>query len=287
MTKELSRRIEDEEWYIALIEECKAIITEAVFTSRWALVEGYHQLGTRILEENNLDRSNIYGKKIVQGLAQSFGMSERTLWYALKFAEKYPKLNEVPEGKNITWNKVITKYLPEPTKEVIPLPEGKYQIIYADPPWEYEFCSDPKDEIELKYPTMRLEDIKSLKLNTAEDCVLLLWATAPKLEEAVGVINSWGFKYRTCAVWDKEWIAMGYWFRNQHELLLVGIKGNPKVPEQSNRFSSVIREKRTKHSKKPDIVYEMIEKMFPNQNYLELFARNKRKGWNVWGNDVK
>lgn len=102
-----------QEWYQSLVDECKSIITEAVFTSRWALVEGYHLLGERILSENNLDRKNIYGKKILQGLAESLGISERTLYYAVQFAEKYPKLDTVPEGKNITWNKIITKYLPD------------------------------------------------------------------------------------------------------------------------------------------------------------------------------
>jgi len=79
---------------------------------------------------------------------------------------------------------------------------------------------------------------------------------------------------------------LGYWFRGQHELLLVATKGNPKVPEQENRYSSMIKERRTEHSKKPQIVYEMIEKMFPNSNYLELFARNKREGWVSHGNEI-
>lgn len=106
--------IENKEWFNHLVEECKAIISEAVFTSRWALVEGYWRLGQRISTENNLDRKEIYGKKIVKGLAESIGISERTLWYALKTYDKYPKLDQVPEGKNISWNKLITKYLPEP-----------------------------------------------------------------------------------------------------------------------------------------------------------------------------
>ncbi|MGB9846678.1 MAG: MT-A70 family methyltransferase, partial [Desulfotomaculales bacterium] len=92
--------------------------------------------------------------------------------------------------------------------------------------------------------------------------------------------------YRTCAVWDKEVKGMGYWFRIQHELLLLGIKGDFPPPEVKNRFDSVIRSQREKHSKKPEIVYEMIEKMFPGRSYLELFARNTRPGWASWGNEV-
>jgi len=106
-----------------------------------------------------------------------------------------------------------------------PLPEGKYEVILADPPWKYDFSKDSTDSIEYHYPTMILEEIKNLKVPSADNAVLFLWATAPKLKEALEVIESWGFKYKTCAVWDKEWIGMGYWFRGQHELLLVGIKG--------------------------------------------------------------
>ena len=100
------------EWYQSLVSDCQTIMTEAVFISRWALVEGYHNLGKRILEEHdNFERKKIYGEKIVQDLAFSLNMSSRILWYAIQFVQKYPDLNEVPEGKNITWNKIITKYL--------------------------------------------------------------------------------------------------------------------------------------------------------------------------------
>lgn len=102
-----------EEWYQALIDECKAIITEAIFTSRWALVEGYHNLGKRITEESdNFKRAEIYGEKIVQRVALSLNISKRTLWYAIQFYDTYPDLSQVPEGKNITWKKLILKYLP-------------------------------------------------------------------------------------------------------------------------------------------------------------------------------
>lgn len=104
-----------ERWYQELVDDCHNIITEAVFQSRWALVEGYHNLGKRILEDyDNFERSNIYGEKIVQGLAESLNMSSRIIWYAMQFVQKYPDLSKVPEGKNITWNKIITQYLPTP-----------------------------------------------------------------------------------------------------------------------------------------------------------------------------
>ncbi len=172
--------------------------------------------------------------------------------------------------------------------ESVEIPEGVFNVIYADPPWKYQFQENKSREIENHYPTMDLEDIKELEIPVSENSILLMWATAPKLEEAIEVINSWGFIFKTNAVWDKEMMGMGYWFRGQHELLLVGSKGNFPTPEPSNRFSSVIREKRTAHSKKPDIVYSMIETMFPNGKYLELFAHKKHsEKWAVWGNQIE
>jgi N6-adenosine-specific RNA methylase IME4 len=114
---------------------------------------------------------------------------------------------------------------------------------------------------------------------------LFLWATAPKLPEAFEVMEAWGFSYKTCSVWDKEKIGMGYWFRGQHELLLVGTKGQVSPPPPQARESSVYRESRGEHSAKPKRYYEMIESMFPGKAYLELFARSKHSDdWEVWGN---
>jgi N6-adenosine-specific RNA methylase IME4 len=165
---------------------------------------------------------------------------------------------------------------------------GKYDVIYADPPWQYEFSETENRAIENKYPTMELEEIKNMNIPAEDSAILLMWATAPKLEEAISVLNAWGFSYKTCAVWDKEKIGMGYWFRGQHELLLVGTKGKFSAPLPENRVSSVYRETRTAHSKKPDFYYGLIEKMFPDGKYLELFARQKfNKKWEVWGNQIE
>jgi N6-adenosine-specific RNA methylase IME4/ParB-like chromosome segregation protein Spo0J len=165
------------------------------------------------------------------------------------------------------------------------LPDDLFDVILADPPWQYDFSLTVNREIENHYPTMTLEEIKAVKVPAARDAVLFLWVTAPKLVEGLEVMSEWGFEYRTCAAWDKEVIGMGYWFRNQHELLLVGTRGNPFVPTPENRFPSVIRARREEHSRKPDIIYEMIEKMLPGCKYLELFARQQRTGWTAWGNE--
>ena len=117
--------------------------------------------------------------------------------------------------------------------------------------------------------------------------MLFMWATVAKLREAFEVMDGWGFEYKTHAVWDKEKIGMGYWFRGQHELLLVGTKGQASPPDAEHRVSSVFREARGKHSAKPQCVYEWIEAAFPDRLKLEMYCRSPRAGWAVFGNEAK
>lgn len=165
--------------------------------------------------------------------------------------------------------------------------DKKYDLIYADPAWRYDFSGSKSRKIENHYSTMSIDDICNLKIPAKDNCVLYMWATAPKLLEAIKVIEAWGFKYKTQAVWDKEIIGMGYWFRGQHEILIVATKGKVSPPKQELRISSVIKEKRTKHSKKPEYVRDMIEKWYPNADKLEMFARTSGENWDVWGNEVE
>jgi N6-adenosine-specific RNA methylase IME4 len=165
---------------------------------------------------------------------------------------------------------------------------GRFPLIYADPPWRYDFSRDDADQVENHYPTMTVDEICELEVSQSatEDAILFMWTTSPKLEESFAVIDAWGFRYRTCAIWDKQWIGPGYYFRQRHELLLVATKGNLPVPLPSNRPDSVFTERRTAHSKKPKIAYQLIERMYPELPKLELFARSAREGWTVWGNEV-
>ena len=162
----------------------------------------------------------------------------------------------------------------------------KYQIIYADPPWRYNFSRDNADKIENHYPTMKLSDICEIKVPSHENAVLYLWATAPKLLEALQVMKAWGFTYKTQAIWDKTWIGMGYWFRGQHEILLVGTKGKFSPPMATTRESSVHREKKGKHSKKPQYFRDLLNKQFPDKTKLEMFSRDRTEGFDSWGNEI-
>ncbi|MBA7667848.1 hypothetical protein ES703_75948 [subsurface metagenome] len=175
------------------------------------------------------------------------------------------------------------------------LPPGLYNVICADPPWRYDFSETESRSIEAHYKTLSVEEICSYKDGNgtaiqdkfAEDAVLFLWATQPKIREALQVIEAWGFDYKTGAVWVKDKFGMGYYFREQHELLFVAKKGNMPVPNPEDRPTSIINAPRLQHSRKPDEVYQSIEKMYPKGKYLEMFATRTRPGWKGFGLEVK
>jgi N6-adenosine-specific RNA methylase IME4 len=167
-----------------------------------------------------------------------------------------------------------------------PLPAGVFDVILADPPWQYDFAETDSRKVENQYPTMSVEEIAALAVPSADSAVLYLWATAPKLREALTVLSAWGFEYTTNLVWVKPQIGMGYWARGRHELLLVGTKGEPRVPKPANRPESVIESPRTRHSAKPDEVRRLIEKALPSGTRLQLFAREEWPGWTSWGNEL-
>ena len=168
-----------------------------------------------------------------------------------------------------------------------PVPTGKYSVIYADPPWEYEHPISTSREIENQYPTMPIEEIKSVNIPADDNSIIFLWVTSPMLEKGLEVMNAWGFTYRTNMVWVKDKIGMGWYVRQQHELLLIGVRGDGiGMPLPENKPSSVVTAPRGEHSSKPFEMYNLIEKMYPNHTRIELFARNRRDGWDSWGNDV-
>jgi len=128
------------DWYQSLIDDCQSIMVEAEFTSRWALVEGYHTLGMRILTENdNFERQKIYGQKIVQRVAESLNKKERTIFNAVKFAKKFPDLAVLPEGKNTSWRKICNEYLPEHKEPVQPEFDENIEMQHECPKCGYEW----------------------------------------------------------------------------------------------------------------------------------------------------
>jgi N6-adenosine-specific RNA methylase IME4 len=169
-------------------------------------------------------------------------------------------------------------------------PDKRYGVIYADPPWRFEPYSRVTGmdrAADNHYPTMDVPAICALQIPAADDCVLFLWATVPMLPEAMAVMVSWGFAYRSHFVWLKQRWGTGFWNRNKHELLLVGTRGEVPAPAMGEQFSSVIEAAATEHSAKPAAFAEMIEEMFPSLPAIEMFARGPRLGWDVWGNEAE
>jgi N6-adenosine-specific RNA methylase IME4 len=168
-----------------------------------------------------------------------------------------------------------------------PLPDGPFDLIYADPPWQ---LGNPEGEFapENHYPTMPIAAICDLQIPTADCAVLFLWAVNSLLPQALQVLNAWGFTYKGHAVWVKPSIGPGVWFRPRAELLLLGVRGGWSPPEPEERCDSVIEADRGRHSEKPGQAYELIERMYPAASKLELFARGAaRPGWVAWGNEAE
>jgi len=232
-------------------------------------------------------------------LAEELGVSRSTVERALELKRKDPVLAQSVMDGEVEGSKALREV--KRKERVAKLVEisssntkldgslGRYPVIYADPPWRYDDNStDPTRVIENQYPTMSIEDICSLPVPEVctDDAILFLWATSPLLHKAIEVVAAWGFSYKTCAVWDKEKIGMGYFFRQQHELLLVAERGSMPKPPSAARPSSVFRESRGAHSSKPVRFYEIIETMYPELPRLELFCRSPRDGWKAWGNQA-
>lgn len=234
--------------------------------------------------------------KTRDAIAKAAGLSHDTIHKAKIVAEKAPeevktKLRAGETSINAAYRdikrketreQVIDRLKESPLKTTTLCP-----ILYADPPWRYEHSVSESRDIENQYPTMELEDICALPINdvAAPNALLFLWATSPKLREAMTVLERWGFSYRTCMVWVKDKIGMGYYARQKHEILLIAKRGELPPPDPKNRPDSVIEAPRGKHSQKPEVVYELIERMYPELDKIELFSRNRREGWKAWGNE--
>lgn len=167
---------------------------------------------------------------------------------------------------------------------------------YADPPWEYKAgrCLTPESLLSGKnqksYNYMSMNDIRNLPISdiSADNCLLFLWTTGPKLDEAFPVGFAWGFHYSTIGfVWEKQITNPGYCTLSSVEICLIFKKGKIPEPRGARNIKQFLSEKRTKHSKKPDEIRKRIDLMFPKQNKVELFARENFPGWDVWGNEVE
>lgn len=182
-------------------------------------------------------------------------------------------------------------------KKQIALPQQKYGVIVADPEWRFEPWSRETGmdrSADNHYPTTCTQVIaeRDVASIAADDSVLLLWATVPMLPHALSVMSAWGFDYRSHLVWLKKTEAgsyatgTGYWFRNVHELLLVGVRGNPPAPAPGTQLRSVVDAVAGAHSAKPESILTWIEACWPTLPKIELNRRGPaRPGWSAWGNE--
>jgi len=177
---------------------------------------------------------------------------------------------------------------------MIELPQQKkFKVILADPPWSYQ-DSGCNGNAQSHYNTMSLKNICKLPINKLadEDCVLFMWVTYPLLPEALKVIESWGFKFKSIAFqWvklnkknGKPFYGLGRWTRGNTEPCFIATKGKPK--RKANDVFQLIQSPIRKHSQKPVEQYELIERLMGDVPRIELFARTKRQGWDCWGNEI-
>lgn len=208
-----------------------------------------------------------------------------------------------------------SKYNPEakkrkkinPLDELYPLlPDKKYDVIYADPPWDYggkmqydKTCIKSENidfehnifisSASFKYPTVKLKDLKQLNVPSiaADNCILFMWTTGPQFANSIELGKSWGFEYKTVAfVWDKQVHNPGRYTLSQTEFVLAFKKGKFPTPRGARNIRQLVSVRRGQHSEKPEIIIDGITKMFPQQTKIELFARNNYFGWDNWGLEI-
>ncbi|WP_347345826.1 MT-A70 family methyltransferase [Microbacterium sp.] len=185
----------------------------------------------------------------------------------------------------------------EPTP-FVPLPtvEGGFRTVLADPPWRFANRTGkvaPEHRRLDRYDTMTLADIKALPVEStlAKDAHLYLWVPNALLPDGIEVMQAWGFRYVSNLVWAKRRIdggpdgrGVGFYFRNVTELILFGVRGSMRTLPPARSQVNMIETRKREHSRKPDEQYELIERCSPGP-YLEMFARHRRDGWHVWGNE--
>ena len=172
-------------------------------------------------------------------------------------------------------------------------PAGGFDLIMADPPWSYQMYSAEgyRRAPEAHYQTMSLADICALPAEAlaAQDCLLWLWAVGPQLPQALKVMESWGFAFKTSGHWakvglsGKQAFGTGYLLRCAGEPFLIGTRGAPRT---TRVVRSVLMAPAREHSRKPAIAFSEAVRLMPDARRIELFSRERRDGWSTWGDET-
>ncbi len=164
-----------------------------------------------------------------------------------------------------------------------------YDLLLADPPWRFNSNSvaKPGRNAMRHYTCMTVAEIAAMPVReiSARPSMLYLWATVPHLPGALEVMSCWGFRYVSSLVWAKSRIGTGFWVRNRHELVLIGKRGKYPCPRPAHG-DSIIESAQREHSRKPDRLQSEIDAAYPDARKLELFARQRRPGWDCWGHEA-
>lgn len=238
------------------------------------------------------------GKKLPPGrlgdVSAETGASRREIQTRMQFAEHFADETALRDAiaQWRSWFRIVHEALPERSREepaepgiLVPLPEGVFRVIVADPPWRYGNTAT-RGAAEDHYATMTIEELCDLDVEdrSADDAHLYLWTTNGFLREAFDVMEAWGFAYKTTLTWVKTQIGLGNYFRNNTEHVLFGVRGalRTKVKDIPTAFEAP----RGKHSTKPDLFYDLVERASTGP-YLEMFARRRRLGdWTHWGDQA-
>lgn len=174
---------------------------------------------------------------------------------------------------------------------------GKFGTILADPPWKFQNSTGkmaPEHKRLYRYETMSNEDIMSMPVKEValDQSHLYLWVPNALVETGLEVMQAWGFEYKTLLIWYKirkdggpDRRGVGFYFRNVTEIILFGVRGKLRTGKQGRSQENIILSQKRGHSRKPDEIFPIIEGCSPGP-FLELFARQKRAGWEVWGNET-
>jgi N6-adenosine-specific RNA methylase IME4 len=222
-------------------------------------------------------------------LAALVGVSHATIERAQQLHREAPALFEAV----ITGEKMLSQALREhrraTMRDRVPLPDGKFRVVYGDPPWHYD-NSGFDHSAAAHYPTLTIPEICAIDVASvvADHAVLFLWVTTPMLEVCWPVITAWGFNYKTSIVWDKMAPTFGNYVGVQHEHLLIATRGSCLPDHPTPMVASVVSLKRSGvHSEKPEAFRQMIDRLYDGgaDQKLELFARRAVPGWTAWGNE--
>tara|TARA_Y100000310_G_C20564934_1_gene754993 strand:+ start:82 stop:1155 length:1074 start_codon:yes stop_codon:yes gene_type:complete len=232
--------------------------------------------------------------RAVEKAGTTFQVSPRYVNYAKKIQAQKPEvLKEITEGKK-TISEVIrqlrTEDIQKEKQEIdsgkIEMPQGVFEVIVADPPWPYN--TEKKYNPEgyrgtTPYPEMSLEQIKNIQIPSADNCILWLWTTHKFMRHAFNILDSWGFREVSILTWAKNKMGTGRWLRSKSEHCIMAVKGKPQVLLTNQ--TTILHADTKEHSRKPNEFYKMVETLCVGRK-LDVFARQTRQGWEVYGNDV-